>query len=389
MTQDKPTIYFDNAATTYPKPEVVWQAMDEFARLGGANANRGQNPMARRAARMIDETRVKVAKWVGLPADGQITFAPSATIALNQVILGSGLQPGDSVYVSPFEHNSTLRPLAHLQKTSGLKLQEIPFHPTRFEVAWDRLEVMWREASPAMLVLSQASNVCGLLLPVEELAARARKANPSVTIAVDGAQAAGLYPLNLTIGLIDYLVWSGHKSFYGPFGVAGLAFCTDRRLQPIIFGGTGTISESLEMPEDLPYGLEAGSLNSPAIAGLSAALDWLNQTGRETITIHTAKLMKTLETELSDLYGLRLIKIPSDRRAPVLSLTAPGITPQALEEYLGNQGIAVRAGLHCAPWAHRFLQTLGIGGTIRLSFGYFNHEEQIKYFVNSLAQIID
>lgn len=381
-------IYLDNAATTYPKPEVVWQAMDDFARSGGANANRGQNPLARRAARLVEETRTKVAHWLGLPLSGYITFAPSATIALNQVILGTSLASGSAVYFSPFEHNSTLRPLTYLQKTKGIELRQIPFHPVTLQVEWDKLEALWHSQPPQMLVVSQASNMCGLLLPVEELAARARKANPGIVVVVDGAQAAGLYPLDLLSGAVDYLVWSGHKSFYGPFGVAGIAFCTDQRPQPVLFGGTGTVSESLEMPLELPSAYEAGSLNSPAIAGLNAALTWLSEVGRTALTTHTFQLLNMIEADLARLTGVKLIKIPAKQRASVLSFTLRGVAPQALEEYLGTHGIAVRAGLHCAPAAHQFFDTLPTGGTVRVSYGFFNTPAQNEQFVQTIETLL-
>jgi selenocysteine lyase/cysteine desulfurase len=280
-----------------------------------------------------------------------------------------------------------LRPLAHLSQTTGINLKEIPFHPTRLEVEWEKLEVLWRQLPPAMLVISQASNVCGLLLPVEEIAKQARKANPSVIIIMDGAQAAGLYPLNLQSGLVDYLIWSGHKSFYGPFGVAGIAFCTDKRPEPMLFGGTGTFSESLEMPTQLPSAYEPGSLNSPAIAGLNAALDWLKETEREAITQHATQLMQQLETRLKNVSGVKLVGVTSNQRAPVLSFSVSGVSPQALEEFLGSKGIAVRAGLHCAPWAHRFLDTQKRGGTVRVSFSYFNQSKQIDCLITALETL--
>lgn len=388
MTAAIEQIYLDNAATTFPKPEIVWQKMDEFARSGGANANRGQNPLARRAARLIEETRSKVAEWLDVPNVGHITFAPSATIALNQVILGTSFNNGDLVYHSPFEHNSILRPLTHLQKTVGIQLKEIPFHPVSLQVEWDKLDALWHSQPPKMLAISQASNVCGLLLPVEELANQARKINPSAIVVVDGAQAAGLYPLDLKTGNIDYLVWSGHKSFYGPFGVAGIAFCTKLRPEPILFGGTGTVSESLEMPTDLPSSYEAGSHNSPAIAGLNASLTWLNEIGREKIVSHTSNLTSSLQVNLNSIPGIKIIKLPGVNVASVFSFIIPGIAPQAIEKYLGEKNIAVRAGLHCAPFAHRFFGTLNRGGTVRISPGFFNTLQHGNEFARSIEQLM-
>jgi len=382
-------IYLDNAATTFPKPEQVYMTLDSFARSGGANANRGNNPMARNAAKKIEETRAKVLHWLAAPGEAIVIFSPSATIALNQAILGTELTKGQAVYVSPFEHNSVLRSVEHLRLTQEIQVHEIPFHPISLEVDWDRLETAFRTEPPAMLAITQASNVCGLLLPVEQLALKARQVNPEVMIIVDGAQAAGLYPLNLSNGLIDYLIFSGHKSFYGPFGVAGLILCSSKRPNPILFGGTGTYSSKLSMPDEPPSAYEPGSLNSPAIAALGAALDWLKVTGRETLVTHAAKLTDYLEKELSRIPSVRVIKVPLEKRAAVISFTMQGVAPQALEEFLGTQGIAVRAGLHCSPWAHRFLDTQARGGTVRVSLGFFNAEEDIKQLLNVIESLLD
>jgi len=210
---------------------------------------------------------------------------------------------------------------------------------------------------------------------------------------VDGAQAAGLYPLDLRSGLIDAFVFSGHKSLYGPYGVAGFVLASDWRPELVLFGGTGTASESVAMPEGLPSAYEPGSLNIWAIAGLKAALEWLRETGREAIVAHTSALAEQLRDELERLPGVQVYAPPKGGRGEaasrpwwcgIVSFTVEGVRPQAIEAALGAKGIAVRAGLHCAPWAHRWLGTLESGGTVRVSAGWFNRAEDVAALMASL-----
>ncbi len=194
--------------------------------------------------------------------------------------------PQELVEISLRLPNSDLRPVEHLRQTRSITVREIPVQPGTYAVQFDRLKAQFRAEPPEMVIITQASNVCGFMLPVGEIAQLSRKINPDVTVIVDGAQVAGLYPLDLNDGLVDYYIFSGHKSLYGPYGASGFVLCTEKQPQPIILGGTGTQSESLEMPNTLPSAYEAGSQNVWAIAGLSAALDWLKEQGREKIVKH-------------------------------------------------------------------------------------------------------
>ena len=374
MTVNQEMIYLDNAATTFPKPEAVYQAMDSFYRQFGGNAGRGANPLARKAAGLVDETRAMLRAWLNAP---EVTFAPSATIALNTVLRGARLRAGDVVYVSPFEHNSVLRPLAHLQKTVGIEVRVLPFNRHTLECKFDEVKKQFRIEPPAMVCVSQVSNVLGLILPVDELTSIARQITPDCIILVDGAQAAGLHPLEMSN--IDALVWSGHKSLYGPYGIAGIAFGTRWRPEPLLYGGTGTVSESIDMPEEGVSRLEAGSQNISAIAGLNAALKWLNDTGRGAISEHTQALTEHLCNLLCDLSDL-VVYLPDNRNliTGIVSFSVDGIKPQILETALGAQNIAVRAGLHCSPWAHEFINSKASGGTVRVSVGYFNTKQDVE-----------
>ncbi len=379
----KSIIYLDNAATTFPKPDCVYEATDTFYRRYGGNAGRGGNPLAKAGSRLLAETRQQLAEWLNVPLPERVIFTPSATHALNLAIFGANLRPGDAVYATPFEHNSVLRPLEHLRQTKGIQIHRIPFSRRTYACQLDKLTSAFQAAPPALICVTQASNVCGVMPPVAEIARLGKEVNPHAIVIVDGAQTAGLYPLSLTDGLIDTLIFSGHKSLYGPYGVAGLVLASDWRPIPLLFGGTGTISESVEMPSSLPSAYEAGSHNILAIAGLQAALNWLRETGRESIVAHTMELAWQLHNELASLPGIDL-HTPS-KETPwcgILSFSVEGVTPQSLESALGAKGIAVRAGLHCAPWAHRWLGTIEDGGTVRVSVGWCNTPDDTKRFIN-------
>ena len=383
------TIYLDNAATTFPKPEGVYQAADEFYRRFGGNAGRGANPLAKKGAELVAETRDSLARWLGAPSSEQVIFTPSATVALNQVILGTTLRPGDAVYVTPFEHNSVLRPVEHLRQTRGVVVREIPFDCRTFACQLERLEAAFYAEPPTLVCVTQASNVCGLMPPVMGIARLAKAANPDAVVVVDGAQTAGLYPLDLQSGLIDTFIFSGHKSLYGPYGVAGLVLASDWRPEPILFGGTGTVSESVRMPGEPPSAYEPGSHNIWAIAGLKAALEWLRETGQEAIIAHTMGLANRLRDELTALPGVTVhAPPPGTPWCGIVSFTVEGTRPQAIEAALGAQGIAVRAGLHCAPWAHRWLGTLESGGTVRVSVGWFSKRAEVEKLSHHLGEAI-
>ena len=388
MSEVDRLIYLDNAATTYPKPECVYQAADEFYRRYGGNAGRGANPLARKSAELIAETRTMLADWLGVPAPDRVIFAPSATIALNLAILGAVLHSDDVVYVTPFEHNSVLRPVEHLRQVVGVEVHEMPFDRHTMACQLDRLAAQFRADPPALICVTQASNVCGAMPPVIEIARLAREVNPDAVMVVDGAQVAGLHPLPLSDGLIDAYVFSGHKSLYGPYGVAGLVLASNWRPQPILFGGTGTLSESVQMPADLPSAYEAGSHNVWAIAGLKAALEWLYETGREAILTHTLEFAEQLRNELEKLPDVQVyVPAKGEPWCGIVSFTHACMSPQAIEAALGVKGIIVRAGLHCAPWAHQWMGTLGGGGAVRASPGFYSFIENVWDFVHAVVKL--
>lgn len=388
-SQNRSSIYLDNAATTFPKPECVYHSADEFYRQFGGNAGRGANPLARKCAELVIETRSLVADWLGILSPERVIFTPSATFALNLAILGARLRDGDVVYITPFEHNSVLRPLEHLRHTVGIEVRQIPFHPKTFACQLAELEAMFRVDPPAMVCVTQASNVCGVMSPLEAILGMSRKATGKNCVnIVDGAQTAGLYIVNLDEGLVDALVFSGHKSLYGPYGIAGLVLPTQWRPAPLLYGGTGTNSESLRMPDDLPSAYEAGSHNIHAIAGLRAALGWLQETGREAIVNQNYNMALQLRNDLNEIPGLTLYMPDGDELwAGILSFTIDDIRPQSVESMLSAKGIAVRAGLHCAPMTHQWLGTIDNGGTVRVSPSFLSLPGDLDMFVDALRSI--
>lgn len=377
-------IYLDNAATTYPKPEVVYQAMDNFYRNSGGNAGRGANPFARSASILVEETRSKLMSWLNMP---ETVFFPSATIALNTAILGAKLRPGDTVYVSPFEHNSVLRPLEYLRQSVGIHIELLPFDKSTFECKLDEVKALFDLEPPTMVCASLVSNVLGIVLPVDEITQLAKETSNNIITIIDGAQAAGL--IEVDTSRIDALVFSGHKSLYGPYGIAGLGFGTAWRPAPIFMGGTGTQSESIDIPKNGPSRYEAGSQNILAIAGLNASLKWLESTGRRTIYEHIRVLTQEVDDILSNIPGILLFcSANGNNQFGVLSLSVDGVAPQALEAALGAKSIAVRAGLHCAPWAHQFINSTAYGGTVRISVGHFNTAGDLVAVHNALQELV-
>lgn len=380
-------IYLDNAATTFPKPEVVIEAVADCMRNGAINAGRGAYPLARKADRLIEDTRYAVASQLNYK-EGRVLLTASATLALNQVLLGISWSHGDVIYSTPFEHNSVSRVLQHLKDTSNVKLLTLPINAKTLEYDLDAIKQMFEKMPPKALVMTHVSNVSGLITPVSIIAEMAKKYEAIVVI--DGAQAGPLLPLPRVQELVDFYIFSGHKTFYGPFGIAGFVTNGNVPLTPMIFGGTGSHSELLAMPEELPFKHEVGSSNIVAIAGLYAACGWLQETGIENIREHERTLLKRTVEGLSESQDVKMyVSEDFEKHLGTLSFTIEGYTAQEVGMILSQEfGISTRTGLHCAPLAHKFLGTLP-HGTIRVGFGYFNTEVDAKCLIDAVRKIVD
>lgn len=386
-------IYFDNAATTFPKPESVSDAVNDCMRGFAVNAGRGIYDTAQQADKIIAETRFKISALLGLD-NGHVIFTPSATLALNQILLGFTWKTGDNIYTTSLEHNSVVRVLAYIEKEYRVNIIHIPLCKKSLTYDLVKLEKMMFNHPPQAVVVTHVSNVCGLITPIDEILIIAKQYKTdtnSVPIIVDGAQGGPL--LSFANGAqVDYYVFSGHKTFYGPFGIAG--FWTNGKYeevhQPVLFGGTGSHSEDIYMPEELPFKYEVGSPNIVAIAGLHAACNWLEAIGGSAILEHEQYLLKRLVEGLSEFDEIKInISTDLSRHTSILSFNIDNYTSQEVAMVLSQEyGIAVRAGLHCAPWAHQFLETFP-RGTVRIGIGYFNTIEDIDCLIRAVGEFVD
>ena len=377
-------IYLDNAATSWPKPESVYQTMDEFLRKKGGNPGRGSHSMAVAARETVEETRLLVARLINAPEMERVVFTLNCTDALNLGLKGL-LRPGDHVITSSMEHNSVVRPLRKLE-LQGVKVSRLPPSPETGAVSVRAIEeAVTRDTK--LVVVTHASNVTGVIQPVEEYGVVTRKYG--LILMVDAAQTAGKYPIDVQAGNIDLLAFSGHKGLLGPPGTGVLYVGNRVDLDSLREGGTGSYSELEEQPVTLPYRYESGTVNSVGISGLGAGLKYIFSQGLARIRTHEQGLIDRLIEGLSNIPGL-ILYLAKDgaNQAPVLSFNIEGYEPGEVGAILDQAfDIKARTGLHCAPAAHKTLGTYPLG-TIRLSPGYFNTVEEIELTVRALEKIV-
>lgn len=376
-------IYLDNAATSYPKPPSVWDAVDRYQRELGTAVGRGSTRAGQEVQRIIDRCRGQVARHFGVSRPEQVLFANSGTDALNMALFGL-LREGDRVITTPWEHNSVLRPLAALAQQRDVQTATLRSDESG-GIDLESLEQALR--TPArLLVITHASNVTGVVQPVQEVTRMARAAG--VTVLLDAAQTAGHLPVDLKELGVDLIACPGHKGLMGPLGT-GLLMVREESissLEPFRYGGTGTSSESPDQPRTLPDRFEAGNLNAPGLVGLAAAMDWHAGQSEERAS---RSVMPSLIKGLQEIPGLKCHLAENHLpRVDVISLSIPRVAPQVVATLLDEHfGIECRAGLHCAPLAHQELGTLEEGGTVRLSPGLFTTEEEIDQTLEAFAQV--
>jgi Selenocysteine lyase len=377
-------IYLDNAATSYPKAPGVSAAVAAAIDEPLGNAGRASSIAGLGAARVAFEAREALSALLGAPDSSRLVFTKNATEALNLVIRGF-VPRGGLVAMSSLEHNSVARPVRRLELEEGASC--IVFScDERGRPDPEELRSALR-ARPSLLIVTAASNVSGAILPFEDIVADCRR--EGVPVLVDGSQAVG--HINITLGELgaSAFCFSGHKGLLGPEGTGCAYLAPGFEPEPLIWGGTGSDSASLEQPRGLPEGYEAGTQNAPALAGLRAAADYLAATGIDAITQREADLRDRLRAGISALPRAH-VRGPEqgERCVPIVSFTAEGIDPGALALALGRRGIACRPGLHCSPLAHRGLGTLESGGTLRLSPGYFSAEAEIDECLAALEELL-
>ena len=377
-------VYFDNAATSYPKPPSVYEAINFTLQHVGANPGRGEHSLSQSANRIIFEARETIAEFFNIPNSRNIVFTSNGTEAINLALKGF-LKPGDHGIISSMEHNSVVRPLNSL-KNDGVNVtivqcdKEGKLNP----------DYVFKEIkkNTRLIVLTHASNVTGTILPVEEIGEIAAK--KGIPLLVDAAQTAGTIPIDVLRNNISLLACPGHKSLLGPQGTGFLYICEGFNLKPLIEGGTGSNSELSEQPDFLPDRFQSGTLNTPGIAGLKAGIEFINKKSIQTIKEHEDMLSNTFINKLKEINRVRIYSpLSIKEKTAVVSFNIKGKDSADIATALDEKyQIMVRVGLHCAPYAHKTIGTFP-DGTIRASFSIFNTVHEIDYFIDSLKSILN
>ena len=376
-------LYLDNAATSFPKPEVVYRELQDYLRRDGANPGRGGHQWAVRVEKTLDDTRSLLARFFGMDDYRRVIFTLNGTDSLNMAIKGV-VRPGDHVVTSLLEHNSVSRPLKQLESDGIISLTQLPFSQEGFIDPDDFRRAL--TSRTRLVVLLHASNVLGTMQPVAEVGGICRR--HEALFLVDAAQTAGILPIDMQGMQIDLLAFPGHKAMFGPPGTGVLL--VGHRVQPVPWreGGTGFDSEDPVQPRQLPYLLEGGTPNTLGVAALRAGLRFVTGEGLDRIRGHEQRLLTRLIESLRDNPKIRLYgSLDLSRRVGSLALNREGYTASEVGMILDNAfEIAVRPGLHCAPYLHRELGTAP-EGAIRISPGYFNTEDDIERCLSALEQL--
>ncbi len=377
------SIYLDNSATSLPKPEAVYQAVNDALRHCGANPGRGGHRMSLDASRLVFTARETVADFFAIADASRLIFTSGATEALNMALFGL-LNPGDHVVTTAMEHNSVLRPL-HILEKSGVTMTVVDADSTGY-VAAEAITAACTDAT-RLIAMTHCSNVTGTLLPVEEVAEFCR--SRSLLLLVDAAQTAGHFPIDVNSLGVDLLALPGHKGLFAPPGIGCLYVREGLQLRPLIYGGTGGQSEQDGMPQQMPERLESGTLNTPGIAGLKAGVDFIKEVGLEQIARHEQQMVDLLVSGLRAITGITVYgPAGTPQHGGAVSFTCQNRDSAEIGFILDQEyEIMVRVGLHCAPGAHRMIGTYP-EGTVRVSPGYFTTAEHIESFVQAVANIV-
>jgi cysteine desulfurase family protein len=377
-------IYLDNAATSWPKPEAVYTAVDRYQRDIGAAAGRGAYRDAIEAQRLVDDARRRIAALLAVSDPTRIVFGCNGTDVLNLALHGL-LREGDHVVTTVCEHNSVLRPLAELARTRNLEVTHVRCDGAGVVDPQD-VERAFRPHT-RLVAVTHASNVTGAIQPVAEI----KRLAGSILVLVDAAQSAGHLPIDIGALGVDLLAASGHKGLLGPLGTGVLYIRPglEQMITPVRQGGTGVNSRDDRQPDEMPYRYEAGNLNTAALAGLAASAEYLQQQSVAAIAAHESQLVDRLIEGLQALSTVRPFG-PKEaaKRAPVVSFEVEGYDPQEFAAALdATAGVQCRAGLHCAPLMHRALGTDERGGLIRLSVGWSTTVEEVELAVRVISAI--
>jgi cysteine desulfurase family protein len=376
-------IYFDNAASTWPKPPGVKEMMAEVIDQFAANPGRGGHILAMKASKTLFRTRVQLSRLFGIQNPNNLFFYLNATQALNQAIKGL-LSEGDHVVTSSIEHNSVRRPLEYLRRTKNVQITYVEPRADQLFYAEDFEQAI--QPNTRLMVVSHASNLTGVILPVKELGEVAKK--HGVTFLVDASQTAGVLPIHVEEMNIHMLAFPGHKGLYGPQGTGGLYVHSDIDLEPLIHGGTGSQSEAIEQPSTRPDRYESGTANTVGLAGLLAGVNFVLEKGIENIHAHEWGLAKKTIAGLQAIPGVEVYGPDVDvERVGVVAFNIAGVDASEASFILDQQyGIATRAGYHCTPLGHKTAGT-ELKGAVRASFGIFNTEEEVETLLEAVKEI--
>lgn len=376
------SIYLDNAATTFPKPEQVYRAIEHALREIGVGPGRGGHRRGMEATRLVFEARESLSAFFGIKDSSRLVFTHSATEGLNLAITGL-LKSGDHVITTTMEHNSLARPLYRAEQ-GGVEVTWVQCDRQGFVDPGLVRSALRPETR--LIALSHCSNVTGSVQPVEEIGLLARKAG--VLFLVDAAQSAGVISIDVGELNIDLLAAPGHKGLLGPQGTGILYIAEGLELSPLIVGGTGGYSDRAGQPDAMPERYESGTLNTPGIAGLGAGVDFITSTGLEVIRKKEALLVSILSEGLGEIAGVKLHGYENpERHCGPVSFAVESIDPSEVGFILDREfDISVRVGLHCAPTAHKTIGTWP-QGTIRVSPGFFNTEKDIEMFLDAMRKI--
>lgn len=378
------TIYFDNGSTSWPKAPGVAGAMAELLENGAFNINRGNYAGAYEVEGIVLDTREQLARLFGIQDSRFVIFTPGITYSLNYFIKDV-LKNGDHALVTGLEHNAVMRPLEQVRR-KGVSCDIVPVD-AEGNLALDMLERMIKPETKAVIA-THASNVCGTIVPVKEIGEICR--NKNLYFVVDTAQSAGTIPVDMERYGIDFLAFTGHKGLLGPQGIGGFLISErlNERMEPLIAGGTGSQSDSFQMPENLPDKYESGTMNLPGIIGLHSALEYLERTGIDVIHEKKMALTEHFLNQVKDIPGVRIAgRKDIKKRVAVVSLDFLTVdNAVAAFELEQEHGIMTRVGLHCAPAAHKSLHTFP-QGTVRFAFGAENTMEEIDLCVEGIKRI--
>ncbi|MEG0378298.1 MAG: aminotransferase class V-fold PLP-dependent enzyme [Eubacterium sp.] len=382
------SIYFDNASTSFPKARGVGEAMKGYLEEFGCNVGRGGYQKAYAVSKKVYEVRKKLCHFFDAEESKNVIFTSNITQALNTVIKGL-LKPGDHVLISGLEHNAVLRPLYHM-RLQGISYDVIPCD-LQGQLQINSMDGLIKKKTKA-IIMTHGSNICAAMLPIKEVGSFCRR--KGLFFIVDTAQTAGSHKISMKDDLIDALCFTGHKGLLGPQGIGGFLISESmvEGLDTMIDGGTGSLSDCLEMPEILPDRFEAGTLNLPGIYGLDKALDEVMQRNYLEIQTKEQQLMDTFVKGIKKIEGICLVggtMIKNKECCPVLSIDCEkkdnAVVAFELDQ---NYGIMTRVGLHCAPLAHKTLGSFP-KGTLRFSFSASNTEEEIQIALKALSEIME